>query len=62
MFPNLSDQLFSCNGFQGQRVFIFPEKRLVVVRMGLSEDWNIEELLLRILKVIPVEPTPDQAK
>ena len=37
--------MYACNGFQGQRVFILPSQNLVVVRMGLSEegafDFNI---------------------
>lgn len=28
---------YSCQGFQGQRVFILPSQNLVVVRMGLSD-------------------------
>jgi CubicO group peptidase (beta-lactamase class C family) len=30
--------LFSCNGFQGQRIFIIPSCNMVIVRMGLTED------------------------
>jgi len=30
--------MYSANGFQGQRVFIIPSKDLVIVRMGLTED------------------------
>jgi CubicO group peptidase (beta-lactamase class C family) len=30
--------LFSCNGYQGQRIFILPSQDLVIVRLGLKED------------------------
>ncbi len=30
--------MYSANGFQGQRVFIIPSKGLVIVRLGLTED------------------------
>lgn len=54
-FPKLSEELFFCNGFQGQKVLILPDRELVIVRMGLSEEWNFEELLLKILKSISPE-------
>ncbi len=31
------EDLYSCNGFQGQRVYIIPSYDLVIVRMGLEE-------------------------
>jgi hypothetical protein len=34
--------LFSCNGFQGQMIFIIPSEDLVIVRMGLKEDPAID--------------------
>lgn len=37
-YPDVPRELYSCNGFQGQRVFIIPSKELVIVRMGLTED------------------------
>jgi Beta-lactamase class C and other penicillin binding proteins len=37
-YPDVPDDLFSCNGFQGQYVFIIPSYDLVVVRMGLTEE------------------------
>ena len=30
--------LYSCNGFQGQMIFIIPSMDLIIVRMGLKED------------------------
>ncbi len=37
-YPDVLRDVFSMNGFQGQRVFIIPSKELVVVRMGLTGD------------------------
>jgi len=37
-YPDAPRDLFSCNGFQGQVVFIIPSYDLVIVRMGLKEQ------------------------
>ena len=37
-FPEVPEDVFSCNGFQGQYIFIIPGRHLTVVRMGLKED------------------------
>ncbi|WP_396171673.1 serine hydrolase domain-containing protein [Flavobacterium sp.] len=37
-FPDAPRDLYSANGYQGQKVFIIPSQDLVVVRMGLTED------------------------
>ncbi len=36
-FPDVPADLFFCNGFGGQGVFIIPSKKLIVVRLGLYE-------------------------
>lgn len=36
-YPNVPRDMYSANGFQGQRVFIIPSKDLVVVRTGLAD-------------------------
>lgn len=53
-YDDVPDDLYSCNGFQGQYVFIIPSKDLVVVRMGLAEDpiFDINDFLKGILKSI----------
>jgi CubicO group peptidase (beta-lactamase class C family) len=38
IYPDVPKDMFSCNGFQGQMVFIIPSKNIVVVRTGLTED------------------------
>ena len=37
-YPDVPKDLFSCNGYQGQMVFIIPSKELVIVRTGLTEE------------------------
>lgn len=36
-FPDAPEEVYSCNGFQGQTVWIVPSYDLVIVRMGLAE-------------------------
>ena len=53
-YPNVPKDLFSCNGYQGQYVFIIPSKDLVVVRFGLAKEpgFNIDEFLSEIVTSI----------
>lgn len=37
-YPDVPRDLYSANGYQGQRVFIIPSKDLVIVRTGLAGD------------------------
>ncbi|WP_343486319.1 serine hydrolase [Allomuricauda sp. d1] len=37
-YPDVPKDLYSCNGYQGQYVFMIPSKDLVVVRTGLAEE------------------------
>ena len=48
-YPDAPKDLYSCNGFQGQRIFIIPSKDLVIVRMGLSEDFDFNGFLKEII-------------
>jgi len=56
VYPSVPKDLFSCNGYQGQRVFIIPSKELVVVRMGLTEgtDFNFDSFLREIIASIKI--------
>ena len=53
-YSNAPRDLYSANGFQGQRVFIIPSKDLVIVRTGLAEapdfDFNrfLEDIIVSI--------------
>ena len=53
-YPNIPRDLYSVNGFQGQRIFIIPSKDLVVVRTGLEEqtDEQFNTLLKEIIRSI----------
>ncbi|WP_456460625.1 serine hydrolase domain-containing protein [Lutibacter sp.] len=56
VYPNAPTDLFSCNGYQGQRVFIIPSKELVVVRMGLTEGeaFNFNSFLREVITSIKI--------
>ncbi|WP_378180042.1 serine hydrolase domain-containing protein [Aquimarina sp. SS2-1] len=41
-YPDAPRDMYSANGFQGQRVFIIPSKDLVVVRFGLIGDAGVD--------------------
>ncbi len=46
-FPSLPTDMYYMSGFNGQIVVMFPSKRLVVVRMGVThdDDWGEERFL-----------------
>ncbi len=51
-FPDAPRDMFSCNGYQGQRVFIIPSKDLIVVRFGLGGHSTFNKLLKDIVATI----------
>lgn len=53
-YPDVPRDLFSANGFQGQRVFIIPSKDLVVVRTGISDGsvFDINTFIKNIIGAI----------
>lgn len=53
-YPDVPKDMYSANGFQGQRVFIIPSKELVVVRTGLANDgdFDINTFLKEVCKAI----------
>lgn len=53
--PAAPRDMFSFNGFQGQRVFVLPSHDLVIVRMGLSADgtFDFNAMVRDILAEIP---------
>ncbi|MGB5556253.1 MAG: serine hydrolase [Flavobacteriaceae bacterium] len=42
-YPDVPRDLYSANGFQGQRVYIIPSKDLVIVRTGLAEAPDFDD-------------------
>ena len=53
-YPDVPRDLYSCNGFQGQYIFIIPSKGLTIVRMGLAADpkFDVNEFLKEIIASI----------
>ena len=51
-YKDAPTDLYSCNGFQGQYVFIIPSKDLVIVRMGLNEDIDLNGFLRDVIAAI----------
>jgi len=46
--------MFLIDGFQGQRVFVIPSKKLVVVRMGYSmKNFDMNDFLMDIISTLP---------
>lgn len=54
IYPNVPKDLFSCNGYQGQHVFIIPSKDIVIVRFGLAEnpEFDVNIFLSEVLDAI----------
>lgn len=54
VYPDVPRDLFSCNGYQGQRVYIIPSKNLVIVKFGLVEgkDFDANNFLKEIVEAI----------
>ena len=51
-YPSLPKNVFYAGGNSGQRVLIFPDQELVIVRLGLSEkgaDQGVEALAAAVL-------------
>nr|WP_299382132.1 serine hydrolase [Allomuricauda sp.] len=53
-YPDVPKDLFSCNGYQGQYVFVIPSKNLVVVRTGLAEEpeFDVNGFLSAVVKSV----------
>lgn len=53
-YPDVPKDLYSANGFQGQRVYIIPSKDLVIVRTGLAEapDFDDKTFLKGVVEAI----------
>jgi CubicO group peptidase (beta-lactamase class C family) len=41
-YPHCPTDMFCCNGYEGQYVFIIPSKDLVIVRLGLTQHDNFD--------------------
>jgi len=41
-FPGLPEDLYYCDGYEGQRIFILPSKEMIIVRTGCSPRGTID--------------------
>ena len=58
-YPDVPRDMFACVGFNGQRIFIVPSKKLVVVRIGYSmKNFDMNEFLSKIIATLPEELFP----
>ncbi|WP_075340345.1 serine hydrolase domain-containing protein [Tenacibaculum agarivorans] len=48
-YPNVPKNMYSFNGYQGQNVFILPDQEMVVVRLGLTKNADVNRFLSEIL-------------
>ena len=53
-YKDVPTDIYSCNGFEGQYVYIIPSKDLVVVRMGLNqgEEYDANGFLRDVIKAV----------
>jgi CubicO group peptidase (beta-lactamase class C family) len=51
-FPDVPREMYYASGFQGQMVAILPSKDLVIVHLGLSEKFDFNGLLSKVVKSI----------
>ncbi len=52
--PHVPEDVFYCDGFQGQRVFVIPSRDAVVVRLGWSmKEFDMDRFLSDILSTLP---------
>ncbi len=48
-YPDVPRNMYSFNGYQGQNVFILPDQEMVVVRMGLTKNANVNHFLSELI-------------
>ena len=51
-YPNVPESMYFFSGYQGQNVYILPEQDLVIVRMGLTKNADVDTLLKDIINAI----------
>lgn len=52
--PDAPKDIFYADGYQGQRIYIVPSKKLVIVRMGLTkdEDFDYNKMVTEIIATL----------
>jgi CubicO group peptidase (beta-lactamase class C family) len=55
VYPHVPEDCFSCQGFDGQFVWVIPSKKLVVVRLALDHNnfLNPDDFLRKIIQSLP---------
>ncbi len=48
-YPDVPKNMYSFNGYQGQNVFILPDQELVIVRLGLTKNADVNNFLSEVL-------------
>ena len=51
-YPDVPKNLFSFNGYQGQNVFVLPDQKMVIVRMGLTKNPDFNVFLKTVISSI----------
>ena len=51
-YPNVPKTMYSFNGHQGQYVFVLPEQDLVIVRMGLTKNADLNKFISGIVEAV----------
>jgi CubicO group peptidase (beta-lactamase class C family) len=52
VYPNSPKNMYSFNGYQGQYVFVLPDEDLVIVRMGLTKNSDLDGFLSGVVKCV----------
>ncbi|WP_442265135.1 serine hydrolase domain-containing protein [Tenacibaculum sp. ZS6-P6] len=48
-YPDVPKNMYSFNGYQGQNVFVLPDQEMVIVRLGLTKNADVNHFLSEIL-------------
>jgi len=50
-YPKLPEDMIMAEGYQGQMIAIFPSRKLVIVRLGMTFDngWGLADFLENVL-------------
>lgn len=56
-YPDVPRDMYSCNGYNGQFVYIIPSKDMVVVRLGLTdgEEYDKNGVLKHLVNAVEIE-------